>query len=520
MDRHTGVLAPVDDLALYHLIADSMVRALAQHSAEELVMVVDSHTARRLESIEEIRPAAAAIYHYGDPPSEWGHAGNLTVIVDGGEFRAEDCILLLFNRQAALAILGTRNPAVEHGADSFTGAWTSHRESVQRILARLPECGHVAMPAPDKEPGSLLETSMHLATLHTNLLVSRQRTISMDKDDLASVLEILKAISAKRSAHDILFVFVENIARVVSSDRCSIVRVWGKHKTGQVLASHEDASLTNRKIELSKYPELKHVLHSTEKIVINDVYNHPITKPCVPDLKKTHIRSLLVIPIVLFDRNVGSLFLRAMRTAGSFTLREISFFEIVAEAAANALERAELFESIQQANERLEYLATTDGLTGLFNHRSFRERLEEEVQRALRYQTPLACMIFDVDNFKTINDSYGHLQGDSILAEIAERTNRTVRRTDIVARYGGEEFVVIMPQTGPGGALTQAERVRAEIAKLPFKSNRGGIPVSVSVGVAVLEHGAAQDSEGLILKADRALYKAKAAGKNCVSAAE
>ncbi len=125
-----------------------------------------------------------------------------------------------------------------------------------------------------------------------------------------------------------------------------------------------------------------------------------------------------------------------------------------------------------------------------------------------------------MDNFKNINDSYGHLQGDSILVELAERTARTVRRSDIVARYGGEEFVVIMPQTGSDGALAQAERVRKEIARMPFKSNRGGIKVSVSVGVAVLDHGGGMDSESLILKADRALYRAKASGKNCVSLAE
>src|SRR5690606_13807358 len=117
--------------------------------------------------------------------------------------------------------------------------------------------------------------------------------------------------------------------------------------------------------------------------------------------------------------------------------REISFFEIVAEAAANALERAQLFESIQVANERLEQLAITDGLTGLYNHRHFRDRLESEFQRALRYKLPLSLLLFDVDDFKQLNDTFGHLQGDHILRELAQRTLTSVRHSDFVSRYGG-----------------------------------------------------------------------------------
>jgi diguanylate cyclase (GGDEF)-like protein len=508
-------LAPLDDFSLYRLVATEMARAALQEGGDGLILITDGQTAHRIDLLDEVRASAQAIYIYGEPPPDWARAGNVIAAQDE-HFREQDRICLLFSSQLALAAFGTLNLDRDFGADSFEGFWTTDRETVTAFMGILPGDADVSpRPALATSPGHT-GVAMRLAAMQAGLLASRQRDISMDKDDLSSVLEILKAISAKRSAHDILYVFVEKIASVVSADRCSIVRVWGESRTGQVMASHEDATLANHNIELDKYPELIHVQRTAESAVINDVASHPITRSVATQLKAAGVRSLLVIPIVLFDRNVGSLFLRAMRTRGSFTLREISFFEIVAEAASNALERAELFESIQRANERLEVLATTDGLTGLFNHRRFRERLAEEVERALRYDTPLACMIFDVDDFKLVNDKHGHLVGDRVLCEIAERTARTVRRSDIVARYGGEEFVVIMPQTTREGAMAQAERLRVEVANEPFGGTGTHLTVTISVGVSTLDRDTELDSEAIILKADRALYRAKGTGKNRV----
>src|SRR5690606_37222305 len=315
---------------------------------------------------------------------------------------------------------------------------------------------------------------------------------------------------------DILFVFVESIARVVPMTRCSIVRVWGGDDVGHVLASHEDKSVNDLPISLNKYPELQRALDDSQKIVISDVLKDPLTQPFSEDLNRANIRSIVVVPIVLFDETVGSLLLRGARSDGPFTSREISFCEIVAEAAANALERAHLFESIQKANEGLELLAVTDGLTGLYNHRYFRDRLADEFERATRYKLPLACLILDVDNFKRIHDTFGHLRGDSVLKEIPARVMRSVRRPDIVARDGGEEIVVIMPQTGAQGAVAQAERIRRKIGELPFGEANNAIRVTVSIGAGVLQHGVMQDCEALIREADSALYDAKAAGKNKV----
>ncbi len=514
LDFTQAPFVPIVDYAAFRLVAGEMARTAAGERAGEVVAVVDGHTAGRVDTVEELRRSAARVLHYGEPPPSWSRAENVVVLPVSGEFGEGDRVLAVVSEQLALLALGTHTESAEEEKGLFQGAWTAHRGAVARVLAALPGCEADIARAQSVETST--NVALRLMALQTTLLASRQRDIAMDKDDLFAVLNILKAMSAKRSAHDILYVFVEHIARVVTSDRCSVVRVWGGEFRGQVLASHEDESLRNHDIELCKYPELEHVLRTGEKIIINDVRRHPLMKECAEGLERARIRSLLVLPIVLYDRNVGSLLLRAARSQGTFTLREISFFEIVAEAASNALERAELFDRIQKANERLEVLAVTDGLTGLFNHRSFRNRLSEEVDRALRYRIPLSCMIFDVDNFKQVNDTYGHLVGDGILCEIAKRTSRTVRRSDIVARYGGEEFVVIMPQTGADGACAQAERLREEMASRPFEGVPGGIPVTVSIGVAMLDGDMVMDCEGLIVQADKALYAAKRQGKNRV----
>lgn len=437
---------------------------------------------------------------------------------------ANERFMLCFSSHGAISLLGCQSR--EGDVERFNGGWSLKRRSADIVAARLAQLGAIGdedlqrvRDVPDVKDleGSALALAMMAA--HANAQAMQQETIARDKDDLFSVLSILKAISAKRRAHDILFVFVEQISKVVKSDRCSIVRIWGGDPFGHVMASHEDATVVDKTIELFKYPELHHAMASQKKIVVNDALTAERAEPFAEELRKAGINSLVVLPIVLFDQHVGSLLLRAARFQGNFSPREVSFFEIVAEAASNALERAQLFESIQVANERLERLAITDGLTGLYNHRHFREHLEQEFDRASRYKLPLSCLIFDVDDFKKLNDTFGHLAGDNVLKEIASRTMRCVRKSDLVARYGGEEFVVIMPQTAREGAEVEGERIRDIIGGTPFADISGGTQVTISGGISVLDHDTMLNAEDLLRAADLALYEAKRNGKNRVAIA-
>jgi diguanylate cyclase (GGDEF)-like protein len=171
-------------------------------------------------------------------------------------------------------------------------------------------------------------------------------------------------------------------------------------------------------------------------------------------------------------------------------------------------------ESIQVANAELEQLATTDALTGLFNPRYMTERLEIELENALR--SPLTCLLIDVDHFKKINDTHGHPFGDAVLVAVASAMRRSVRRVDSVGRLGGEEFLVILPDTPATRATIVAERIREAVAAEAVEQDGKSVRATVSVGVVTYPADGLTDRATLLKAADSALYAAKRAGRNRV----
>ena len=172
-----------------------------------------------------------------------------------------------------------------------------------------------------------------------------------------------------------------------------------------------------------------------------------------------------------------------------------------------------LLSELKEAVARLEEQALRDELTGLYNRRALDQRLEEEVHRALRHNRCFSLLFIDVDDFKDLNDSYGHYLGDQVLREIGQTLLANGRAMDVFFRYGGEEFVAILPETKASDALKVAERVRRAVAEHPFAG--GAVQVTVSVGVAAFpDHG--ESVSELLKAADRAQYRAKGRGKNRV----
>jgi diguanylate cyclase (GGDEF)-like protein len=161
--------------------------------------------------------------------------------------------------------------------------------------------------------------------------------------------------------------------------------------------------------------------------------------------------------------------------------------------------------------------AVTDGLTGLFNHEYFMTALRRETQRCKRHALHVSLVMLDVDDFKAINDTYGHLQGDHILMKSATLVTQSLREIDIAARYGGEEFAVILPDTPRTGAFVVADRIRRRVED-HFRRRKDGPQVTLSGGVATFPDDAA-DLEQLIQRADEGLYRSKAQGKNRVTLA-
>ncbi|HWW85395.1 MAG TPA: GGDEF domain-containing protein [Vicinamibacterales bacterium] len=163
--------------------------------------------------------------------------------------------------------------------------------------------------------------------------------------------------------------------------------------------------------------------------------------------------------------------------------------------------------------------AAIDPVSGLFNRRYFHARLDEELQRAQRHSLSVGLLMIDVDDFKAINDTFGHLVGDAVIRDVADVLRRSVRVFDICTRYGGEEFAVVMPGSGPEDVARVAERIRERIeAYRSADSDLSALRTTVSVGLAV--SAAETSSRDLIAAADQALYHAKQSGKNQVKTAK
>jgi diguanylate cyclase (GGDEF)-like protein len=173
-------------------------------------------------------------------------------------------------------------------------------------------------------------------------------------------------------------------------------------------------------------------------------------------------------------------------------------------------------DAVREARQRLEQLATHDELTGLFNYRYLNARLAEEWKRAERYHEPLAALMLDLDRFKSLNDTHGHLFGDTVLRSVAQRLRRSVREIDVLARYGGDEFLVVLPNTHLSGAVAVADRIWREINALvlPIEGRDEVVALGLSTGVAAYPSRDVRSKDTLLKVADEALYSAKRDGRN------
>jgi len=215
--------------------------------------------------------------------------------------------------------------------------------------------------------------------------------------------------------------------------------------------------------------------------------------------------SRLSIPLISFGQTLGVLTLHSDRK-NAFRENELQSLESVADICANSIQNAQYVDRVKQ-------LAYLDGLTGIFNRRFFEMRILEEIERARRYGTAMAVIMADIDQFKRLNDEFGHLLGDEVLRQVSSLFHQQLRRIDVVCRYGGEEFAILLTQTNAEQAMSIAEKLRRLVQKWQFP----GVPrtVTISAGVAAFPlHGTTRDE--IIQAADNGLYAAKQAGRNHV----
>lgn len=341
--------------------------------------------------------------------------------------------------------------------------------------------------------------------------------ISKEKRDLETIVELTHLISSTLDPKEVLYFIVKKIAEAIDVSRCSIISIPMKEKKhAYVISTFEDIGKSTIKLELKKYPEIKKALATKNIIFIKDALHDPLMKDVRRFIEPLGICSIVVIPIIFRHEVIGTLFLRTSRAKHNFTDKELRLCNSIAAASTNAVYNSFLYERLESDKVKLEKYATRDFLTGIYNIRYFYERLEEEFNRAKRYKFPLSCLMFDIDHFKKVNDTYGHRVGDMVLKEMTGCIKKHTRKIDVFARYGGEEFVMLLPQTSLEGAVNEAERLRKTIKALKFKSLGNKRGVTVSVGVASYPHKKIDVYDDIVGFADNALLAAKRGGRDQV----
>lgn len=240
-------------------------------------------------------------------------------------------------------------------------------------------------------------------------------------------------------------------------------------------------------------------------ILINDAQNDPRFSDRADKMVKTTTRSIIAVPLTVNGEIIGVI--EAInKLDGGFSIFDMQVLQFVSTQSAIAINNADLYNK-----------AIRDGMTKLYIGKYFRERLQEEWNRTSRKKHNLSVVIFDIDNFKGINDTYGHQAGDRVIKEVAQVLLTNCRNIDIPCRYGGEEYTVILPETGREEAFVFAERIRSVVESIRLEYDDVTIRFSVSGGIAAVPEVEAQDPSDLIEMADLALYHSKKQGRNRIS---
>src|SRR5437899_8049014 len=351
----------------------------------------------------------------------------------------------------------------------------------------------------DKETIDLLT----LFSTQASMALQNARLYSLERHR-AQQLEAINAIAQQTTAMlDVKELLAKVCSLIQEAFHVNHVSVLLREEDDLILRAHH-GTLTPRILEGGRLPSSAglwgRALAAGKTVIEHDVR---AISEYVGFFAETASR--MCIPLVSFGQTLGVLVLDSAET-GAFHVGDTQSLESVADICATAIQNAHYVERVKQ-------LAYLDGLTGIFNRRFFELRIAEELERARRFDTGMAVIMVDIDNFKRLNDEFGHLLGDEVLRQVSSIFHQQLRKIDVVCRYGGEEFAILLSQTSPQHALGVAEKLRRLVETWQFP----GVPrpVTISVGAATCpDHGVTRDE--LVKAADLGLYAAKQAGRNRV----
>jgi len=347
-----------------------------------------------------------------------------------------------------------------------------------------------------------------VAVLYDISRIKKAETAAVEARNIAETLrEAGLTLSSKLDFKQISALILDLLKRVIPYDIGAFLTVEGAElKLAAIKRPADFRNLIGETYPMEGARLCNQAVMSKRPVIGNISSPEDILLPLRPG---QNVNSFLGVPVVFRDRVTGLIALYNS-SEQSFTQEDGQVADLFASQVAIALENS-------RQVELKEKLAVTDELTGLNNRRAFASMGEREVVRARRYQRPLSLILFDIDHFKNVNDTHGHLIGDKVLRVLTELVTKTTRGTDIVCRYGGEEFIVLMPEAGRAEGLAMAERLREEISRMRVVTTTAEtLALTVSLGVAELGPDVGENLETLIARADRAMYEAKAAGRNTV----
>jgi diguanylate cyclase (GGDEF)-like protein len=338
--------------------------------------------------------------------------------------------------------------------------------------------------------------------LESARLLARLETFTYE---LQRLVDMGSALSASLDPRQVANLIAEHISRALDVDECAIS--WWDRELGRVVTMGYyppvPADDLESSFDVQSYPETVRVL-VTQATVTVDTDDPRSDQAERALLRRDGNRMLAMLPLVAKGQSIGLVELIS-NTPVEWDGQRLTLARTMASEAAMALENARLYEEAQA-------LAHRDPLTGFYNHRYLHERLSQEVLRAQRSRRSMSLLMLDLDNFKLVNDTFGHLFGDRVLVRVAERIRACLRVPDVAARYGGDEFAIILPDTDGDAARVVAERIVEVFRQEPLTAEDGG-PLRVGVSIGVAAHpGDGRTPRQLIAAADERLYRTKRSG--------
>ncbi|MCC7202905.1 MAG: GGDEF domain-containing protein [Nitrospirae bacterium] len=346
--------------------------------------------------------------------------------------------------------------------------------------------------------------------LQKKKLLDERNALKKWGDDLCSLNDLSKAIAGTLDSDSIVTTACAKMQEIVPHD-VSCVVLYNQKKLWV---------LSPMKLYVEEAEEIKKLVLETMKTIVDtgDDSLYKVEVRCLRDHEsdsgqfKPETSNRLFYPMEIGEARIGALHL-IRNSDKAFSGYEQNLVSMLVSTLTLALRNSEVHREVQE-------LATTDSLTGLFNSRYFHESLTRTFKSTMRYQNPVSLLMIDMDNFKEINDRYGHQGGDAVLQEISKRLIRSLREIDVPARYGGDEIAIILPETSVEQAFFAAKRLKRLLEEKPVFYRGQYIKVTASFGVASCPNPTIRSVEDVISVADKALYDAKKYGRNRIEVSE